>query len=100
MLIHSVTFTAKPDAAPALIELAATLMPLSRAEPGCIRYDFLQSPHSPNRFVFFELWKSQADLDAHFQMPYYKVLVERLPSLIVGEAEIATYETPGPKPAF
>ncbi|MBJ7311350.1 putative quinol monooxygenase [Rugamonas sp. CCM 8940] len=100
MLVHSVTFTAKPDAIPALLDLGAMLVPLSRAEPGCVRYDFLQEPHNPQRFVFFELWKSRADLDAHFAMSYFKTLDERLPSLIEGGAEILTYAIEGPKPAF
>jgi len=100
MLVLSATFTAKPDARQALLELAAMLIPLSRAEPGCLRYDFLQSPHTPDQFVFFELWESRADLDEHFQKPYFKILEERLPSLIEGSADIFTYETDGPKPAF
>ena len=100
MLVLSATFTAKPHARPALLDMAAMLIPLSRAEPGCLRYDFLQSPHEPNQFVFFELWKSRADLDEHFQKPYFKILEARLPELIEGEAEILTYETSGPKPAF
>ena len=100
MLVLSATFTAKADATPSLLELGAMLVPLSRAEPGCLRYDFLQAPHDPRQFVFFELWKSRADLDEHFATPYYKILVERLPSLIEGEAEMLTYETEGPKPAF
>ena len=100
MLVLSATFIAKPEARPALLEIAAMLIPQSRAEPGCLRYDFLQSPHTPDQFVFFELWKSRADLDEHFQKPYFKILKERLPALIEGEAEILTYETNGPKPAF
>ncbi|PHV07763.1 antibiotic biosynthesis monooxygenase [Janthinobacterium sp. BJB412] len=100
MLVHSVTFTVKPDAIPAVLDLAAMLVPLSRAEPGCVRYDFLQEPLNPQRFVFFELWKSRADLDAHFAMSYFKTLEERLPSLIVGEPEIATYAIEGSKPAL
>ena len=100
MLVLSASFTARPDAIPAILELAEMLMPLSRAEPGCLRYDFLQAPHTPNQFMFFELWKSRADLDEHFATPYYKILAEKLPFLIEGEAAMLTYETPGPKPAF
>ncbi|WP_167088678.1 putative quinol monooxygenase [Massilia frigida] len=100
MLVFSVTLTAKPDAGPALIELAAMLVPLSRAEPGCIRYDFLQSPHTPNKFVFFEVWKSRADLDEHYQTPHFKTLAAQLPALIEGEPEPVSYETEGPIPGF
>lgn len=100
MLILSGTFTAKSDAVPALLELAATLMPLSRAEPGCLKYDLLRVAHAPDQFVFFEMWKSRADLDEHFQKPYFKLFAEEVASLIVGDMDIQTYETPGPTPAF
>ncbi|NHZ35830.1 putative quinol monooxygenase [Massilia rubra] len=99
MLVFSATFTAKPGAAQAVIDLVATLIEPSRAEPGCIRYDFLQSPYTPNKFVFFELWKSQADLDAHFQEPHFLAFAERLPALTEGSFEKVAYETDGPKPA-
>jgi quinol monooxygenase YgiN len=100
MLVLSGTFTAQASAKASLIALAAELLPQSRAEPGCLRYDFLQDPLFPRRFVFFELWRSRADLDAHFQQPYFKAFAEKFPSLIEGQAEILTYETPGAVPAL
>jgi quinol monooxygenase YgiN len=100
MIILSGTFSAKAGAESTLIALASVLLPLSRAEAGCMRYDFLQDPIDPSRFVFFELWKSRNDLNAHFQKPYFKSFAEKFPSLIEGEAEILTYEAPQAVPAF
>jgi quinol monooxygenase YgiN len=100
MIVLSGTFTAKPGAAATLVTLAAALLPPSRAEPGCIRYDFLQDALNPSRFVFFELWQTRRDLNEHFEKPYFKVFAEQFPALIEGEAEIVTYESPGPIPAF
>ena len=100
MLVLSATLKARTGAAPALLALSKKLIPLSRAEPGCIRYDFLQDTHEPDRFVFFELWKSRADLDLHFETAYFKELAEALPNLVEGSAEILTYETDGPKAEF
>lgn len=100
MLVLSGTFTCKPGAAPTLVALARDLLPKSRAEDGCIRYDFLQDPIVPERFVFFELWRDQAALAAHFTQPHFKKFGDAFPGLIVGAAEIVTYETPGPQPAF
>ncbi|NHZ93268.1 antibiotic biosynthesis monooxygenase [Massilia sp. CCM 8733] len=99
MLVLSLTLIAKPDAAPALIDLAAIVVEHTRAEPGCIRYDFLQSPHTPNKFVIFELWKSRADLHDHFQLPHFKAFAEQLPALTEGGIDMVTYDTDGPKPA-
>jgi quinol monooxygenase YgiN len=100
MLVLSGTFTAKADKKDELVALAAVLLPQSRKEPGCLRYDFLQDALNPERFVFFELWKSRDDLNAHFQTPHFQSFAQAFPEMIVGEAEILTYETAGPAPAF
>lgn len=100
MIVLSGTFKAKPGSESMLINLASDLLPLSRQETGCIRYDFLQDPIDKSRFVFFELWQSQSDLKEHFQKPYFKSFAEVFPQLIEGEAEIVTYETEGAVPAF
>ncbi len=100
MIILSGTLTVNAGGAEPLKSLAAALLPLSRAEAGCIRYDFLQDPFDARRFFFFELWKSRSDLEQHFAKPYFKAFAEKLPTLIEGEAEIVTYEAPGAVPAF
>jgi quinol monooxygenase YgiN len=100
MLVLSGTFTAKQGSEAKLIELAAALLPPSRTESGCLRYDFLQDAVAPGRFVFFEVWQCRSDLDQHFQKPYFKIFAAAFPALIEGEAEILTYQTDGATPAF
>ena len=43
-------------------ELQSLLDP-TRAETGCISYDLHESGEEPGLFLFYENWKSQADLD-------------------------------------
>jgi quinol monooxygenase YgiN len=100
MIVLSGTFTVKPEHEGELVAMANALLPLSRAEPGCLRYDFLKDALGEQRFMFFELWKTREDLEAHFKKSYFKAFGERLPLLIVGQAEIVTYESSGPVPAF
>lgn len=100
MLVLSGTFKAVEGAQATLIAMAKDLLPLSRSEAGCIRYDFFQDPIDPQRFLFFELWRTREDLRAHFEKPYFKIFAERLPALTVEDAEIVTYETSGATPAF
>ena len=38
---------------------------LSRAEPGCMRFEVYQSNNDPTVFVLNERWESQAALDEH-----------------------------------
>ncbi len=95
MIVLPGTFTAKPGAKAQLVTMAQALIPPSRAEEGCMRYDFLEDAITPGRFLFFELWRSREDLNAHFQQPYFKAFAQDLPVLIEGLAEIVTYETAG-----
>lgn len=44
--------------------LVALLRP-TRAEPGCLAYDLLQSTDDPAVFVLVERWRSARDLDLH-----------------------------------
>lgn len=43
----------------------------SIAEPGNRRFDILQSPDDPTRFVFYEAYVSAADATAHKQSAHY-----------------------------
>ena len=38
---------------------------LSRAEPGCVRFEVYQSQTDPRRFLLHEHWESQAAIDGH-----------------------------------
>lgn len=38
---------------------------LSRAEPGCCRFEVYHSQSAPQTFMLCERWESQAALDAH-----------------------------------
>lgn len=38
---------------------------LTRAEPGCLRFDVTEDTACPGRFLVSELFASQADFDAH-----------------------------------
>jgi len=38
---------------------------LSRAEPGCVRFDVYHSQSDPQVYLLCEYWESEADLDQH-----------------------------------
>lgn len=60
---------------------------LSRAEPGCLRFEVYHSEADPRVFILNERWESPAALDAHRQAKAFKEIyepkvlprVERLP---------------------
>lgn len=56
---------AKPGHESDLRQSLTGLIDPTRAEPGCVQYDLHESRDSPGEFMFYEIWASQADLDAH-----------------------------------
>jgi len=56
---------AKPGKEQALREALLVVRAPTLKEKGCINYALHASPDQPGVFVFLELWKSKADLDAH-----------------------------------
>ena len=63
----------------------------TRAETGCIAYDLHVSENDPALFLFYETWKSQADLDAHFETPHLQTLLKILPEMLEGEMELSKW---------
>ena len=66
MICLNVLLTAR-DAAdvPVLRDLLSRAMRLSRAEPGCLRFDVYHSSAEPRRFTLVEHWADQTAIDAH-----------------------------------
>jgi quinol monooxygenase YgiN len=71
-------------------ELLGLVAP-TRAEAGCISYDLHQSETDPALFVFYETWKSQAELDAHFETPHIKAILKIAPEMLEGSMDLSTW---------
>ena len=67
------------------------LVPPTRAEAGCLRYDLHESKTEPGWFLLYEMWKSEADLDTHFQKPYLKAFFQLAPELTEGPSEVTRW---------
>lgn len=72
-MVHvNVWLTAKdPNDVAEIRGLLAELGRLSRAEPGCLRYDVFHSENDTNRFLLSERWESKEALDVHRTAPGY-----------------------------
>lgn len=44
----------------------------TRAEEGCVNFDFYQGTEDKGLFMFFENWTSREALDKHMQAPHIK----------------------------
>eukprot|EP00392_Amoebophrya_sp_AT5.2_P009828 g9856.t1 len=45
----------------------------SRKEPGCLRFDLLQSSEKENTYHFYEIYKNADALAAHRETPHFKL---------------------------
>lgn len=70
----TLTIVANIKANPDQLELVRSellkLIPITRAEAGCIRYDLHQDNENPNHFLFYETWESRELWQAHMNAPH------------------------------
>lgn len=68
------TIVANIHANPGQIDLVKTelekLVPITRAEAGCIQYDLHQDNDNPAHFVFYENWESRELWQTHIYAPH------------------------------
>jgi quinol monooxygenase YgiN len=76
---------AKPGQESRVRQVLEKLLVPTRAEAGCINYDLHQSLTDPILFVFYENWKSEADLEAHARSAHIQSF-RKLADEILGES--------------
>ena len=52
------------------------LIPITRAEEGCINYDLHQDNENPAHFVFYENWESRELWQTHMSAPHLAAYME------------------------
>ena len=82
------TVTARPETCAELAALLRAQVAPTRAEAGCISYDFHVDAADPCVFVFYENWTDRAALDAHLAMPHLQPLFSQLDRLLACPVEI------------
>lgn len=82
------TVTARPEARQELEGLLYAQVAPTRAESGCINYDFHVDAADPCVFVFYENWTDRAALDAHLALPHLQPLLSQMDRLLACPVEI------------
>lgn len=67
MLIVSGTITFDPANQDQMVAAAGTVAEATRAESGCISYEFFADLTTPGRLHLFEEWEDEDSLLAHFE---------------------------------
>ena len=82
------TVVAKPEKREELMRILAAQVAPTRAEAGCINYDFHCDKADPNTFVFYENFVSKEALDEHLTKAHLKPLMDRLDELLAEPVNI------------
>ena len=69
-------FTVQPGSEHLFLDRLPAIVRQTRAEPGCINYDFHQNMVEQHRFVFYENYVDQAAFDTHLHSPYIEEWVQ------------------------
>jgi quinol monooxygenase YgiN len=69
------TFQARPETREELARRLQEMVPLTRTEPGCLRYDLHVDREDDNRFVFVETWADEAAWGVHMDTAHVQALV-------------------------
>ena len=86
---------AKPGAEVRLEELLKSLIEPTRAESGCIDYTMHRDLEEPGVYYFYDNWRSQEDLDAHFATPHMKRIIEIAPDVLAEPLKLIRLEKLG-----
>ncbi|MFC4311737.1 putative quinol monooxygenase [Steroidobacter flavus] len=86
---------AKPGKERELREITLKLVTQVRAEPNNLVYFLHEDRETPGHFVFYEIFLSQADFEAHNATPHVQSWFARLPELADGGVQVVRMEILG-----
>ena len=70
------TVVVKPEYKDDVLKAIKTVVDATRKETGNIFYDVFEDVKNPLKFVFLEMWKSQAAIDEHNKAAHFKEFVK------------------------
>lgn len=93
MIIVTGAILARLETFDAVLKLSREHVERSRTEDGCISHDVHVDTENPLRLFFFERWRDEAALRAHFAVPASRQFVRALKDLIVETSGTQIYKT-------
>jgi quinol monooxygenase YgiN len=82
----------KPGQEDNFIKAAQTIIDLTHKEEGCLEYTLYQDPVNKTNFFFFERYRDQAAIDAHFAASYFKEFGQKAGEMTSQATEIKIWE--------
>jgi len=92
MIIVHGKFPIKAEMRREAIEMMERMSQASRAEEGCISYEFFVGLSDPDTFLLFQEWESIEALQDHFETEHMDEFLRNLPDILAGEVATRRYE--------
>jgi quinol monooxygenase YgiN len=83
---------AKPGKEAQLREATLPLVAMVRSDPKNLVYFLQEDREAPGHFIFYEIFATKTDFDAHNAMPYVKDWFAKLPDLAEGGVTVMRME--------
>ena len=95
MIFITAKFRIKPEHADKWPEIAAEFTEATRAEPGCLWFDWSRSLDDPNEYVLVEAFADDDAGAAHVQSAHFRAATEELPAYLAETPHIVNFSIPG-----
>ncbi|MCK2220142.1 antibiotic biosynthesis monooxygenase [Actinomadura sp. ATCC 31491] len=94
MIFITAKFRIKPEHADRWPEIAREFTEATRAEPGCLWFDWSRSVADRDEYVLVEAFRDAAAGAAHVQSPHFKQAQETLPRYLAETPRIVNATVP------
>ncbi|MFC6286941.1 putative quinol monooxygenase [Nocardioides sp. GCM10027113] len=95
MIFITAKFRVLPEHAEAWPEISRDFTEATRAEPGCLWFDWSRSIDDPNEYVLVEAFADGDAGAAHVGSPHFKQAQADLPQYLQETPRIVNFEVPG-----
>lgn len=95
MIFITAKFPVKPEHADDWPEISRAFTEATRAEEGCLWFDWSRSLDDPTEYVLVEAFRDDAAGAAHVQSEHFKVATAELPAYLARTPKIVNMTVPG-----
>jgi quinol monooxygenase YgiN len=95
MIFITAKFQVLPEHADRWAEISAEFTEATRAEPGCLWFDWSRSLDDPCEYVLVEAFRDDAAGGAHVQSDHFRAAQQTLPPYLAKTPRIVNFSVPG-----
>ena len=95
MIFITARFRILPEHADRWPEISRSFTASTRAEPGCLGFDWSRSLDDPHEYVLVEAFRDPDAGGAHVQSEHFQAAREELPPYLAETPRIINFEVPG-----